>query len=482
MNAETSRDAEPRGGESPEFVPEDAALSALLATLPPRPAPPGFRDAVLAAIAAETPAVDRAAEPVPPAGTSRLRRAARFAGGVALTAAALGIAALLFPLVTEEAREVAVDPAAGPAGAAAPTGPAADAVRPPLPARNATARRAGAPAELAEAEEAGEFLEADAADAPAYEYSTTEFHEERGGERYGRVAKIPGFDEREIRVVRVTSTSLLSNQLAVRQFESAAVRNSIPKRAVEPIAGAALKPDGDADGTAGRDAGGFGDGSLQALPDAANADGVVGVLVVAEPERIAATLRDFRADLAADDLTAGNRIAEAEFSRTRLSPDAADRLPDADGDAAGLPAPPPSEAEPAAARPMPPARNGLGGGGLGGGLGGGGVGSMQERQPAESLSDATAEEATAFGAGRAGDGRPRYQMRVAPPWGRGRTAGPDAARAVEQSADPPAPSDPAGDSVAGATPPSLQTQSENDPVPVLLLFEPPAAPAEPGPR
>ena len=467
--------------ESLEFVPEDAPLSALLATLPRRPAPPGFRDAVLAAIEAETPSIERAAEPLPPAGGSRLRRAARFAGGVALTAAALGLAALLFPLASEEAREVAGESVA-PADAAAPA-PRLD------PASAGAARDGDAYVGREEAEEFDSAMEDEIVvlmEADAFADETLE------AERYGRTVASLGSNEQNVRVVRVTSTSLLSNQLAVRQFESAAIRNAIPRRAVEVLTGgnrpfddSAFKPDADADGTDERGAGGLGDSPLEALPEGTDADvnGVIGVLVVAEPERIAATLRDFRADLVADELTAGNRIAESDALRTRVPFAIVEQIgDDFDGTSDRL-VEPSSEPEPGAAPASPAA------GGAGHGLGGGAFGAPPERR----RTDAESRVAGGVDAGRAGGGPPRYQMRVAPPLGgRGpaefappaaaRTADPRPPRAEDQGDDPPVPSGPADDPPPGVPPQSLQRKGEGESVPVLLLFEPPAAAAEPAPR
>ncbi|QDT17890.1 hypothetical protein [Alienimonas californiensis] len=504
-------------GPQPEPL-DDAALTSLLTALPRTPAPAGFRDAVLAAIAADdvdaeersadTPGLDEAAEgpspqiapaaaPTPP---PRWRRAAGVLAGLAMTAAALSGVAVLWSWSTEDrAVDVAVrDSAAVNAPASRWMGESEGELS-FAPAPASAPLMEAAPAHLADEElaesikadwDAGGGIAPDAADALAVAPAPRALTEDVGTD---------GADFSAVRVLRVQTPSELSNQLAVLQFERTALRNAIPPRLAELESGlegmidqtaTARSAPAESEGSAGAAAGAPAGGSLADRPQS----GPVGVLVMAEPDRFEATLREFRTDLALNAATAGATIADAGplprgaagklLEQAEPNRDAALQF-EATLSATGSPSAASNlEMEaPTAARPLGNAMGGLGGG----------------AQPA----DGEAFEGDAFhggvrGPGQAGDAPFRegeslsrnapYQLRIAPPTAEAfsRSQDPAAKGSRPQSA----PSEP-GES-DDARPPSemqrrgldalelrtLARRRGNDArVPVLLLFEPPPEPA-----
>ncbi|MFH5806376.1 hypothetical protein ACG2DA_20175, partial [Alienimonas sp. DA493] len=248
-------DPRPPAAPPPEPPPdhaEDAALTSLLTALPRTPAPAGFRDAVLAAIAADeadaesatddsadliqptdAPRIAPAAVPAPP---SRWRRAAGVIAGLALTAAALsGVAVLWSWSAGERTAAVAVNGAAvespaAPSWMEKAEGPLSFNAAPEAAPLSEAAPADFADAELAEMRDAdrdGVGLPADGAlpDASLAAASPRTVPEALLAETS---------DLSAVRVVRVQSPSAVSNQLAVLQFEQTASRNAIRPRPVEP--------------------------------------------------------------------------------------------------------------------------------------------------------------------------------------------------------------------------------------------------------
>ncbi len=340
----------------------DAALSAMLAGLPRTVAPSGFRARVLGAIAEDAgplvgPTDDSASDvpiapaaaPVPP---SRWRRAAAFVGGLAVTAAALGGVAVLYSSTTDGAAEMAVlESTAEPLPSFEPGAVESDADETPFrpTAPSPRPRRFDAPPRaFADSPDGLGMAPLAANTAPPAAM--------RGGAAFSRQATrravaAPRFtDAAAVRVVRVQSPSILSNQLAVRQFEAAAVRNSIAPRAPGPPGDRLWARGGE--GRSRNSPASVGDsflgdperGAQTRAADAADAaaaaagtevaKGPIGVLVVAERGQIEAALRDFRVDLAATVDTAGVLVADA----APLPSATARRLLDRGNAASGAPA------------------------------------------------------------------------------------------------------------------------------------------------
>ncbi|NNJ27548.1 hypothetical protein [Alienimonas chondri] len=477
-------------GELPFDDVADAALSALLTALPRSPAPRGFRDGVLAAIAVDleeplteddpvVPENSRADAPPdvalgPDAGTADpaplWRRSLRIVGGLAVTAALLAGVALLWPPIKDGARGVATNDAAGDASARLPELAEADGatMRPGPGGPPATAipvpelADAVAPRELMEAAP-GSFGVDSPTNAPA--------------ESFGRLASLSNV----VRVVRVQSVSPLSNSLAVHQFETVAMRNSIvPRNGRDKQAGFGIPPT--ADKGAGESAAALDietsttqDFQLESLP------GPVGVLVVAEPAQFERTFQEFRDGLTVLPETAGAIVSDGEplksaeaarfLVRSELSQQSTDGVNDL-----GMRA---TNSGRGANAPSPGAP--LGGisqdGNAGGGFGG-----------------ATAPLDSA-GLGQPADPGSRrlsalpYQMRVAPPAGSSTlyAAPPEAgsggaAPATRDMQFEKSPAETELDSseeeriTPGEPPPDRQDDGR---VPILVLFEPPPESTEP---
>ena len=293
--------------------PEDPALSALLAEWPREPAPPGFRDAVLARIGEEAPTP---AAPTAAAG-SRLRRAGRFAGGVALTAAVLGGLAVLWPggdrgEVQMAQREIAAE---------APPTAAAPAAR---PADRAAAEQPGAEiggdyAAMMSGGMTGGGTSFAAGDAAGFRESPNPhfFSDD------SRAGGVPA----GVRVVRIRTASPAANAAAAERFEAALLANG-----VSPLpAGGGGGPGyggglggglSDRGGPGGSDRfgvwGALGSRSGGEIAGSDGGDSRIALLAVAEPSQFDAALARFRREAGDADIgpesqdTAGRETSPAE--------------------------------------------------------------------------------------------------------------------------------------------------------------------------